>query len=115
MDDNRNCPNCGAPFGEARACPYCGTLKDGVLNIPFGTPVHVSFDINEYSYNFDMAINQFNLGMMRDVTNVYSDGGLCYRMATGPEHYSVDISADIIPDGEGRSIVVRKVSEGAGI
>lgn len=90
MSENRNCPNCGAPYDvKLSKCPYCGTsyfdlsclqigdkpfylkIKDPVRGIVFTQKCYlenVDVSIESHNAHFNSPLGSFAMCTGRDLT-----------------------------------------------
>lgn len=97
----KNCPNCGAPFGSAPICNFCGTLKDDILTVDDGSTVDIVYRKDGYEYWIKGIVSEWSY------TDLYCDDTL-YATLPSTESARLSVEMRLAMRDDGSFMLVKK-------
>ncbi len=99
--NNRNCPNCGAPYDIDRVkCPYCGTLTLDLagLNLQDHVPIFIRYKMNDNTYITQKAIPHLEtMELKNNTADICDNKGYVINRVITSKTLSTMLRFDAVP------------------
>lgn len=104
MSENRNCPNCGAPYDvRLSKCPYCGTSYFDLCSLQIGgKPFYLKIKDPTRGIVFTQKCYLKNVDVSIESHNTYVDNPLGYRQIAvcASRDLTIDLSLEAIAEND---------------
>lgn len=112
MSENRNCPNCGAPYDVGLSkCPYCGTSYFDLSCLQIGDePFYLKIKDPARGIVFTQKCYLKNVNVSSEFHNTYADNPLGYRQfaVCTSRDLTIDLSLEAIAESNTLMTVVKE-------
>lgn len=111
MSENRNCPNCGAPYDVGLSkCPYCGTSYFDLSYLQIGNePFYLKIKDPARGIVFTQKCYLKNVDVSIETRNTYVDSplGCKVAMCTGRD-LMMDLSLEAVAENDKLMTVIKE-------